>query len=152
MMRVASTTLLLTIIGMFGGMQYAIATECRVTRVVDADTVICDNNRIRLSDIDAPEKKQKFGKDATECLGGLILNQTIKYDSHKKDQYGRVVARCYVNGVDISHYMVKYGCAWAYMTKDKTILGAQQEARDNKIGLWSQDKPIPPWQYRRGYR
>lgn len=119
---------------------------------MDGDTIICGQNRIRLAVIDAPEINQPFGRDAKQCLSDLILNQTISYTSNKQDQYGRTVARCYINGVDISLYMIKYGCAWAYMTKTKKLLNAQQVAKDTKSGLWADNNPIPPWQYRKGIR
>lgn len=138
------------IILVFGSLSYA--TECLVTRIVDGDTAICGQNRIRLAVIDAPELNQPYGRDAKQCLSDLILNQNINYNSNKKDQYGRIVARCYLNGVDISLYMIKYGCAWAYMTTTKKLVEAQRAAKETKIGLWEHENPIPPWQYRKGAR
>lgn len=128
----------------------SIATECRVTSVVDGDTVKCDKLRIRLTDIDAPEKKQKYGADATRFLANLVNGKTIRYDSNKKDIYGRVLARVYVNDTDVSFAMVEHGYAWAYMTKDKAIVNAMNEARTNRAGLWRDNNPKAPWLYRKG--
>lgn len=128
----------------------SIATECYVLRVIDGDTAVCGGLRIRLADIDAPEKKQPYGKDATNMLSNLINNKIVDYDSNKRDMYGRIIARLYYKDIDVSLYMVKSGAAWAYMTKDKEILNAEKCAREQRIGLWHDDKPKAPWLYRKG--
>ena len=125
------------------------ATDCRVTRLIDGDTVLCqDNSRIRLAAIDAPEKRQRYGSDATRFLSNMISGKTITYTSKKKDQYGRIIARIYVGDTDVCVEMVRHGYAWAYMTKDKDILSAQTQAENDKAGLWHDSNPTPPWKFR----
>lgn len=128
------------------------AESCKIDRIIDGDTATCGDLRIRLSDIDAPEKKQAYGQDSKEALEMLILGQEVTYSNPKMDMYGRVVARLYVNGVDVSLSQVKFGNAWAYYTKDKRIINAQQFAKKNKLGLWLDSKPIEPSKYRKGIR
>tara|TARA_B100001179_G_C18478718_1_gene354716 strand:- start:226 stop:477 length:252 start_codon:yes stop_codon:yes gene_type:complete len=75
-------------------------------------------------------------------------------DISAQDQYGRYLARLYNNGVDINRTMVSEGMAWVYddYVKDKTFYQNQQEAQEQKKGLWSKRYPAPPWEWRRARR
>jgi hypothetical protein len=44
--------------------------------------------------------------------------------------------------------------AWIYRqyNRDKSLLALEQEAKNNKRGLWSEPNPVPPWEYRHGGR
>lgn len=128
----------------------SIATECIVDAIVDGDTVKCSKQRIRLSDIDAPEKKQKFGAESTRFLANLVNGKKITYNSNKKDMYGRTIARIYCGDIDVSLSLVQHGYAWAYYTKDKTIIEAQRQAKEQRLGLWRDKNAKAPWLYRKG--
>lgn len=130
----------------------------KVIRVVDGDTfdiiLPVEKARIRLACIDAPESKQEYGKEATECLREAIEGESVTLYMTGNDLYGRRIAIVYLNGKDINAYMLSQGCAWHYAKYDKTdnakyYEALMQEAKENHIGLWKYDNPIAPWEYRR---
>jgi endonuclease YncB( thermonuclease family) len=134
----------------------------RVVGIADGDTVtVLDSSntqfKIRLMGIDAPEKKQDFGNKSKESLSSLIVNRQVSVDYSKKDRYGRTVGKILVDGIDANLEQVKAGMAWHYKKYQKEqlvedrILYAQAEdyARKNKLGLWIDKEPVPPWEYRK---
>lgn len=46
--------------------------------------------------------------------------------------------------------MVKTGMAWVYRkyATNQAYYSAEETAKTNKIGLWSQPNPVPPWEFR----
>lgn len=132
---------------------------CLVVGISDGDTltVRCgppgeyQQLKVRLAEIDAPEKAQAFGQRSKEHLSTLCFQQPAKVKPVTKDRYGRTVARVECRGHDASSSLVAAGMAWAY-TKyltDPTIKPIEMKARAERIGLWADPHPIAPWEYRR---
>ena len=131
--------------------------RAKVVKVIDGDTVVAHTlffeYHIRLSEIDAPEKHQSFGKKSTERLKEKIQGRVV-YIKPKKDQndpHQRVLGEIYVYGRSINLEMVREGMAWQYKkySKSKEYSEAEDEARRSKSGLWKEKNPIPPWEYRK---
>ena len=129
---------------------------CLVISVADGDTltVLCNGSKqvkIRLSEIDAPEKRQPFGNRSMQSLSGMCLQKKAKIKPQTKDRYGRTVARVICDGVDANEEQIKRGMAWVYdkYVRDQSLYSIQDKARASKIGLWADNKPIKPWEYRR---
>ncbi len=133
-----------------------------VVSVADGDTItVLDSNKqqvkIRLSGIDAPEKKQPFGERSKQHLAEMVFNKTVTVEWDKLDRYGRTVGKVMVNGVDVNLVQVKAGMAWWYekyrkeqSERDQYTYSAQeQEARGRRVGLWSNPNPVPPWDWRK---
>jgi endonuclease YncB( thermonuclease family) len=79
----------------------------RVVGVQDGDTLTCldetnQQQKIRLSDIDAPEIGQDYGKASREALAGLVFGKTVEVYDQGRDESGRWIARVMVNGVDVN--------------------------------------------------
>ena len=130
---------------------------CLVVGVADGDTltVLCKGNekmKIRLYEIDAPEKRQPFGSRSKLSLSNMCLQKKAKIKPQTKDRYGRTVARVICDGVDANEEQVKRGMAWVYdkYIRDQSLYSIQDKARASKKGLWADNKPIKPWEYRRG--
>ena len=130
---------------------------CLVVGVGDGDTrtVLCKGSekmKIRLSEIDAPEKRQPFGSRSKLSLSNMCLQKKAKIKPQTKDRYGRTVARVICDGVDANEEQVKRGMAWVYdkYVRDQSLYSIQDKARASKKGLWADNKPIKPWEYRRG--
>lgn len=132
---------------------------CLVVGVADGDTltVRCgepgayEQVKIRLAEIDAPEKKQAFGQRSKQHLSDLCFQQQATITPRTKDRYGRTVARVQCQGEDANAAMVKAGMAWAY-TKyltDPAIKRLELDARAARVGLWVDADPTPPWEFRR---
>jgi endonuclease YncB( thermonuclease family) len=145
---------------LFVGLVYAkepvVFSGVKVSVIVDGDTFHANlpevgNRTIRIWSIDSPEKKQRCGPQATEFLASLIWDKPLKLKIKAKDQYGRLVAQVFHEGVDIGLVMVRYGFAWHYVaiSKDKSLIQAQADAKKQKLGLWSDANPIAPWVYRK---
>ena len=124
--------------------------------VHDGDTVTClnENNeqqKIRLAEIDAPELKQDFGQRSRDALASMVFGKTITVVDQNKDRYGRWIGRLYTDGIDVNRQMVATGYAWHYASysKDPSLSVLMQQAKDQKLGLWGQGDPIPPWDYRK---
>tara|TARA_B100000953_G_C18003340_1_gene415800 strand:+ start:1055 stop:1522 length:468 start_codon:yes stop_codon:yes gene_type:complete len=130
----------------------------QVEKVIDGDTVYGSLNgktyKLRLTEIDAPERNQPFGRQSKVFLRELLKDGEFNADISGQDQYGRYLARLYDNGVDINRKMVSEGMAWVYddYVTDKTFYQNQQEAQEQKKGLWSKRYPAPPWEWRRARR
>ena len=107
--------------------------------------------KIRLANIDAPEKAQPFGKQARDSLQELVGKKQIQIDSRAVDQYGRTVGFIKVDGLNVNQEQVRRGMAWDYshFHTDKIYVGLQSDARRARRGLWAQPNPQAPWQWRK---
>ena len=132
---------------------------CLVVGVTDGDTLKarCDEQgqhqlvTIRLSEIDAPEKAQPFGQRSKQHLASLCFQQQAEIRPTARDRYGRTVARVICAGTDANAAMVRAGMAWAY-TKyltDPQIRGMERLAQRERVGLWADSQPVPPWEWRK---
>jgi endonuclease YncB( thermonuclease family) len=139
--------------------------EGKVIKVADGDTVTVldqsdQQHRVRLTGIDAPERHQAYGSESTESLIGLVYLKKVIVQSSGKDRYKRVLGKILLEGLDVNLEQVKRGFAWHYkqyekdQTSEDQISYAQAEvlARQQQLGLWVLESPIPPWEYRRGRR
>jgi len=127
----------------------------RVVRVHDGDTltVLVDRRqvRVRLTDIDAPERGQAYGKRAREKLAALTFAHVVRVADRGTDRYGRVLGRVYVDGVDVNARMVDEGLAWVYRqySRDAVLIELEAMARRELRGLWADAHAVPPWEWRR---
>jgi len=129
----------------------------RAVRVLDGDTIEVLNQgnhsvRVRLANIDAPEKAQPFGQSSKENLIQLVAGQAVTIIDLGGDQYGRRIGRVMVNGQEANVEQVRAGMAWVYgrYNHDEQLPGLESEARGQRIGLWADPYPTPPWEYRHG--
>ena len=127
----------------------------RVIAVLDGDTVLVRRNgrpaKIRLAEIDAPEKEQAFGLASRKSLSGMLLRKQVWLNTLATDKYGRSVAQIKVDGLSANEEMVRRGMAWEYSNyhSDRHYIALQQQARRARLGLWSERNPIPPWVWRK---
>lgn len=132
----------------------------KVTSVHDGDTITLyagtGTQKIRLAGIDAPEVKQPYGIESREALRQYFLNQLVTVDTTKLDKYGRTVGKVLLDGEDINLKQVTRGLAWVYVkylgelsAEDRfKYQSAQEAAQQAKVGLWKQDTPEEPWNFR----
>lgn len=130
----------------------------RVVGISDGDsfTLLTADNRqlkIRLAEIDAPERGQPYGSRAREQLSRLIFEETVIVDVQTLDRYGRTVGRPYKVDLDVCAEMVRTGAAWVYRQhlRDEELLEIESEARKARRGVWglSESDNQPPWEWRR---
>ena len=114
-------------------------------KVIDGDSLEIGSKRIRLMGIDAPEyiqqcknkkgKKYPCGIVSKNHLEKLIDNSDIICKVHKKDQYDRNLCTCYNGDINLNREMVRTGHAIPYL--ESPYKKEQQEAKQNKRGLWA---------------
>lgn len=130
----------------------------RVVAVIDGDTLTVltagQQTRIRLAQIDAPERRQAFGKRARQMLLRLAFGKEVGCEVTGTDHFGRQIAACKVQGVDLGAAMVRDGGAWVYRQYASgpmaaTYLSAEHDAREARRGLWADAHAVPPWQWRK---
>lgn len=131
--------------------------------ISDGDTVtLLDPNqrryKIRLTGIDAPEKKMPYGQRSKEHLSDLIFSKDVQVETEKLDRYGRTLGKILLDHKDINLAMSQAGQAWHYKkyqqeqsASDRLLYSlAEDQARLRRIGLWHDATPTPPWDWRKG--
>lgn len=128
---------------------------CLVVGISDGDTVKvrcgeAEEEKVRLVQIDAPEKKQAFGTKAKEALSDLAFRKNIQLERSGTDRYKRTLGRLILDGADLNFEMVRLGFAWCYLKylTDESCLAIEADARQHRRGLWADASPIPPWEFR----
>ncbi|HWR91244.1 MAG TPA: thermonuclease family protein [Desulfobacterales bacterium] len=142
----------------------------RVVSIADGDTITVlvaerEQVKVRLAGIDAPEKVQPFGQRSKENLSRLVFGKPVRVEWRKRDRYGRVVGKVWVQPascptcamtLDAGHAQITVGLAWWYRKyaseQSPEDQGAyeysEHEAKAKRVGLWSEPDPIPPWEWR----
>lgn len=127
----------------------------KVVAVADGDTlsVLRDHEqvKVRLVEIDAPEKAQPFGNRSKQSLSDLCFSKTATFGDLGQDRYKRTLARVTCDGIDANAEQVRRGMAWVYRKyapKDSPLYAVEGEAKAAKRGLWADADPIPPWEWR----
>ena len=129
-----------------------------VVAILDGDTidVLVDRQsvRVRLAQIDAPEKGQPFGARSRQMLAALVFRKVVRVSEAGRDRYGRVIGTVHLGDVDVNAQMVREGMAWVYRqyAKDQVLYELEKWAKENRLGLWADPGPIAPWDYRRSAR
>ena len=129
-----------------------VAAEVQVLRVVDGDTLLVEGNqRVRMLGIDTPETKhptlppEPFGAEATEFTEHVVTGHTIRleFDIERYDDYGRILAFVFVDGMMLNEQLVAAGLATAepqYSFRSdykKRLIAAEKNAKAQHLGIWS---------------
>ena len=145
------------------GQEAVIRGKCVGVHDGDSCTLVTSRNsqiRIRSAFLDAPELGQPFGYRAKQAMSALVFGKEIVVHPHTIDRYGRLVAVVYVDGSDAGLQMLQQGLAWCYTRYlpeaaaniQASYRQAQNEARAQRRGLWSDPNPVEPWLHRRAAR
>lgn len=107
--------------------------------------------KIRLANIDAPEKKQPFGEKSKQSLSQMCWGKDAQYFTQSVDRFKRQVAVVYCDGVSANKSQVVSGMAWVYTkyNHDHSLINLERGAKAIGIGLWSDPVAVPPWDWRR---
>lgn len=140
---------------------FAASTAVRVVSVADGDTLTVrfedgQRVRVRLQGIDAPERGQAYSQVSRRNLEMLTMGKFITFDTEKIDRHGRTVAVVRVEGNDVCLAQIEAGLAWHFKKyaqeqtpEDRAAYAAAEAiAKAGRRGLWRDDAPIPPWDFR----
>jgi endonuclease YncB( thermonuclease family) len=128
--------------------------EGAVVRVVDGDSLMVLQGdkqvRVRLREIDAPELNQPFGKRSWQSLKDICSKKRARVSWTEKDRNGRALGRVWCAGVDANAEQVRRGMAWVFdrYVRDPSLYTFQDAARFARLGLWADDAPMAPWEWR----
>lgn len=152
-MRILLSVLLAAI---FIGQACAVELTGRVVAVADGDTLtlLVDRQqmRVRLAEIDAPERKQAFGNRSRQSLHELCHGKAAQVQDNGQDRYGRTIGYVTCAGIDVNAQQVRRGLAWVfdrYSRNDSPLYALQDKARSARAGLWADPQPVAPWEWRR---
>jgi micrococcal nuclease len=127
-----------------------------VTAVQDGDEfeVVAEDKKytIRLQSIDCPEDGQAFSAKAKLFVDAMCRNKTVTIRKSTIDPRGRIVAEVILaDGRSVSKELLKAGYAWHFKrySQDKELDALEQEARKQKKGLWIEENPVAPWDYKK---
>jgi endonuclease YncB( thermonuclease family) len=143
--------------------------EATVDRIIDGDTIVVSpgDKRIRLWGIDTPELKQIHGKEAKKALDLLLpLGSKVKVFQVGIGKFGRALGILEThNKKNVQKELLSGGHAWYYHKTsgfgDTEKLRKQSHrfmdsykklekvAKEKKRGLWKQEDPQSPWEYRK---
>jgi micrococcal nuclease len=127
----------------------------RVVGVTDGDTIkVLHANQsepVRLLGVDAPEKRQAYGDRARRFTAELAFDRTVTVHAAGRDRYGRLLGEVVLpNGRSLNQELVRAGYAWWFRkySRDIRLARLEEEARQDRRGLWADAAPQAPWEYR----
>jgi endonuclease YncB( thermonuclease family) len=134
------------------------ATLAGGARVIDGDTIVVNDIRVRLEGIDAPEAGQTCkravlgswacGTEATGALTNLLAGKQVRCEQRGLDKYGRTLGVCFIDPrQDVNAWMVRKGYAWAFTKYSTSYVKEEAAARAERVGIWQGDA-VPAWDYR----
>ena len=91
-----------------------------------------------------------FGQASKKALSGKFFGKDVVVIAKTRDKYGRTVGHVLIDGRDVNLEMLEEGMAWHYGKYDhnKRLREAEQSARAAGGGLWADQEPVPPWDWR----
>ena len=137
----------------------------RITGIVEGATIKVrilgkPQIKVRIAFIDAPEKGQAFDQRAKQAMSELVFGKNVVLQPYTIDRSGHLVAPVFIDGQDAGLELLKQGLCWVH---EKNIgeasalvqtryRNAQDAAQAQKVGLWQDPAPVPPWEWRKEKR
>ncbi len=120
---------------------------------IDGDSLRRGDEDIRLHGIDAPEIGQQCrdgrgrtydcGREARTALKRMIGRAEVECRISDQDRYGRAIATCFANGLELNREMVRQGWAVAYVRHTQRYLATAREAQAARRGMWQGEFEFP---------
>ena len=93
-------------------------------------------------------------------MSELVFGKDVELRPHTIDRYGRLVAQVLVDNQDAGLELLKQGLCWVYekyvaeasLELQSSYRSAEALARSDRIGLWQDTEPVPPWEWRKEKR
>lgn len=128
-----------------------------VAEIVDGDTLVINEQTIRLHGIDAPEAGQqcerasgtawRCGREAINALADLAEGQVVSCRGDTYDDFDRLIAVCHRADIDLSAQLASDGMAWAFVRFSDDYVAEESAARSAQHGIW-RGPAQPAWEFR----
>jgi len=122
----------------------------------DSITILTEKDQVvpvRLANIDAPEIKQSFGPQAQRFVENRALGLTVKVNYVWTDRHRRLIGDVVLpDGKLLNEVVLRAGYAWHYRVQapfSPVLSQIEYQAWKGKMGLWIENHPVPPWEFRR---
>jgi endonuclease YncB( thermonuclease family) len=122
-------------------------------KAVDSTVIEINRQRIMLFGIDSVMRKQSctLGGKIWQCWAAAVRELEILVDQGPAtcegigapDVYGRLLARCTINGQNLNEQLVRRGYAVARPNETTDYVAAEAAAREEKVGLWRGEFMMP---------
>jgi micrococcal nuclease len=149
LMKILSLILLLL-------MFFANTFTAKVIRIIDGDSIVVltDQNEqlyVRFEGIDCPETHQDFGTKAKQATSDLCFGKIVRVEQTGTDRYRRMLAFVFVGDTCVNKELLVQGMAWHFKkyNKDTELAKLEAKAKEAKIGLWTKENPVAPWDWRK---
>ena len=100
--------------------------------------------------VDTPKPGQLFYNQATEATKKMIRHKMLTLRVMRRDYLNHECVFVYEGKLNVGLELVRQGWAW-YDGEEfdgaEAYQEAEAQAREKKIGLWTQDDPVPPWEF-----
>lgn len=109
------------------------------------------NETIYIKDIDCPELKQAYGKQAMQAIAAYVGSRDVVVRALKRGRNGLGTAEILLqDGRNVGHELLKEGLAWARpeRSQDQSLEDMEQLAKAERKGLWSDPNPVAPWKWK----
>jgi endonuclease YncB( thermonuclease family) len=127
----------------------------RVVGVSDGDTIKVlhahQSETVRLLGVDAPERRQAYGDRARRFTAELAFARTVTVRANGRDRNGRLLGEVVLPDCrSLNQELVRAGYAWWFRkySRDMRLAHLEEEARQDRRGLWADAAPQAPWEYR----
>jgi micrococcal nuclease len=132
----------------------------KVVEVLSGDTIVVSKDgkamKVRLYGIDCPERGQPLFEWATNLTSSFVLKKTVEVTPIGSVLYDTTYALVRVDGKRdfVSTLLISYGMAWVSVKncaseQCKEWKKLEELARTNRVGLWVQLDPVPPWEWQK---
>lgn len=126
----------------------------RVVKITDGDTIQVFHEgqavKVRLTEIDTPERGQPFGRKAKDFTASLVAGGEVRVEYEKKDRYKRILGAVFLpDGRSLNRELVAAGYAWWFRrySGDVSLGVLEDQARLDRRGLWADPAPVAPWEW-----
>lgn len=149
---------LLVLMLMIGASEAVAAEIAGPAKAVDSTVIEIDGHRIMLFGIDSVIRKQtcSIGGKLWQCWPAAVRDLQTLVDQGpaicdtigQPDVYGRILARCTINGQSLNEQLVRRGYAVARPSESTDYVAAEAAAKESKLGLW-QGQFLEPSKFRK---
>jgi len=147
--------LVLALVAVCPNLSWAADFVARVVTVHEGDRLTIRhqsrNETIYLKDIDCPELKQPYGKQAKSATAAYVGNRDVVVRGLTRSKQGRVSAEVFLqDGRNVGRELLKEGLAWWQRSTsgDARLEVIEELARASGKGLWADSNPVPPWKWK----